>query len=228
MAEEFDKFLEEVEQDIRQEKYLKLWKDHGKKVIYFLSGVVGLIALYALWQHYEAYQQGQSSQKFMHAQDLIGAHKNEAAIDMLNELSVNGYGSYKARGQLLLAALLREEGPKQDVARSLKIYDTLAQDTKIRSIFRDFSLLMAVSLRIAQPEAVPEKLLEQLAPLLEEKNPWRYQAMELQATLLSLSGDKVKAAEIFSTLARQADVPKDLMARAQIMTQAMIQEEKAS
>ena len=49
MAEKFDEFLEEVEKDIRQEKFLKLWKQYGKQVIGVFSAIIVIIIGYNLW-----------------------------------------------------------------------------------------------------------------------------------------------------------------------------------
>lgn len=228
MATEFDKFLEEVEQDIRQEKFLKLWQAHKQKIINGTVGVALLIGMYAVWQRYEYHQQGQSSQKFIHAQELIINNKKDIAMDMLADLAKQGYGNYKIQSKLLHAALLSEEGPKQDVEKALQIYEELVNNTKLKPIFRDFALLMTISLRTTRQAVSFEKLLEQLSPLLGEKSPWRPQAMELQAIILFEMGQKDKAAEIFSSIARQADVPEGLMKRAQMMTQVLLQKEKSS
>ena len=40
MADKFDEFLEEVEQDIRQERFQKIWNKHGKTIIAIVVAIL--------------------------------------------------------------------------------------------------------------------------------------------------------------------------------------------
>jgi hypothetical protein len=226
MAEKFDEFVEELERDIRQERFLKIWNNHGKKIVYGVVVLLVAIASYMLWQNYEAGKRLRLSQKFTGAQELIINGKMDQAIDVLRELIANR-GIYNIQSQFLLAALLREPGAKQDIPGSLQLYEVLAVDRQLKVLQRDFALLMAISLRMTQQES-PEALLERLKPLLVAENPWHLQAMELQGVLLSQKDEPLQAAEVFAAIARDSHVSQGLLTRAQVMAQVLLQDAPSS
>ena len=227
MTEKFDEFVEELERDIRQEKFLKIWNAHGKKIIYGSVAVLAAIALFMLWQNYETGKRLRLSQKYTGAQELIVNGKVDQAIGVLQELSTQG-SIYQTLSRFLLAALLKEPGTKQDVPQSLKLYESLAEDKNLKPLYRDFALLMVISLRTTQQQESPEALLEKLKPLLAAENPWRLQAMELQGSLLSQKGDTLQAAEVFAEIARDSRVPQGMLMRSQVMAQMLLQDAPVS
>jgi hypothetical protein len=226
MAEKFDEFVEELERDIRQEKFLKIWNTHGKKIIYGGVAVLSVIALFMLWQNYETGKRLRLSQRYTGAQELIVKGKIEQAVEVLRELSTQR-STYQKLSTFLLAALLKEPGAKQDITGSLKLYESLAEDKHLEPVYRDFALLMAISLRVTQQES-PDALLEKLKPLLATENPWRLQAMELQGVLFSQKGEILQAAEVFAAIARDSHVSQALLTRAQVMAQVLLQDAPAS
>lgn len=223
MTEKFDEFVEELEHDIRQEKFLKIWKAHGKKIIYGVAVALAVIALFMLWQNYETGRRLRLSQKYTGAQEFIINGKTDQAIEVLRELTTQG-SVYQTLSKFLLAALLKESGTKQDIAGSLKLYESLATDKSLKPLYRDFALLMVISLQMTQQEVSADVLLEKLKPLLVTENPWHLQAMELQGTLLAQKGENIKAVEVFASIARDSRASLDLLTRTQVVTQLLLQD----
>ncbi|MEI8295195.1 MAG: tetratricopeptide repeat protein [Alphaproteobacteria bacterium] len=226
MAEQFDEFVQELERDIRQEKFLKIWNMHGKKIIYGVAVLLIAIASYIIWQNYDSGRRTRLSQKFTGAQELVINGKTDQAIDVLRELTTSG-STYQSLSKFLLAALLREPGAKQDLPGALQLYEALSTDAQLTPSQRDFARLMAVSLRMANQES-PDELLEKLKPLLAEKNPWHLQAMELQGVLLSQKGENMQDAEVFAKITRDSHVSQALLTRSQVMAQVLLQDAPAS
>jgi hypothetical protein len=77
MAEKFDEFLVEVENDIRKEKMLQLWKQYGKQVVAGVVGIIILISGYNFWSYYEQNKRTQMAEKLIAAQDFIGQGETE-------------------------------------------------------------------------------------------------------------------------------------------------------
>ncbi|MEE8534520.1 MAG: hypothetical protein V3S45_00650, partial [Kiloniellales bacterium] len=58
-------------------------------------------------------------------------------------------------------------------------------------------------------------------PLTADANPWRHSAREISAVLAFRSGDREKAVELFTGLAKDASAPEGIRARAGEMLAAI-------
>lgn len=217
MAEKFDEFLEEVENDIRKEKMLQLWKQYGKQVMGGALGIVLLIGGYNFWSHYEQSKRIQMAEKLIAAQDFIGQGETDKAQTILTSLSVESHGTYKPLALFQKAGLLLQLGQKS--VEALKIYQELSGNTKIDPMWRNLAALLAVMVSMDQPNAKIDELLAQLSTLTSDQNPWRYLANEINGVLLHRKGDNTKAAEIFARLVQDNQTPPGISMRARLMVQ---------
>jgi hypothetical protein len=62
-----------------------------------------------------------------------------------------------------------------------------------------------------------EALVQRVAPLAADDNPWRYSAREILAVLARRGGDMGKARELYSGLANDVAAPSGIRSRAQEM-----------
>lgn len=217
MAEKFDEFLEEVENDIRKEKLLQLWKQYGKQVMGVVVGIVILIAGYNFWSHYEQNKRIQMAEKLIAAQDFIGQGETEKAQTILSDLAVESHSGYQSLALFQKAGFLLQLGQKPgDV---LQIYEQLSANTKIDPLWRSLATLLGVMVNIDQPNAKVDDLLVQLSPLTTDQNPWRYLANEMKGVLLHRKGDNVQAAGIFAKLVQDNQTPPGISMRSRLMVQ---------
>jgi hypothetical protein len=223
MADQFDEFLNEVEQDIRQERFEKLWQQYGKVVLVAVSSVLVLVGLYTMWTNYEEKKRLQISEAFVSAQNLLDAGKTDEAIHSLKSLSKSGNRAYETLSQFTLGGIRSTEGPYQDFSEALDIYKNLAQNPKLDNYQRDFAKIKIVAItlqmqnqKLTSEEASP--LIKELDSLSAPDAPWRLMALELKGHILSDMGEIEAAREVFIQIAQDAKTPRGMASRAQIIS----------
>ncbi|MGV8948365.1 MAG: tetratricopeptide repeat protein [Candidatus Paracaedibacter sp.] len=217
MAEKFDEFLEEVENDIRKEKMLQLWKQYGKQVVAGVVGIIILISGYNFWSYYEQNKRTQMAEKLIAAQDFIGQGETEKAQTILSSLASGSPTVYQPLALFQKAGLLLQLSQKPEEAR--EIYQQLAANTKIDPLWRNLATLLSVMVSIDQPNSKIDDLLTQLSTLTTNQNPWRYLANEFKGVLLHRKGDHTQAAELFAKLVQDSQTPSGISMRARLMVQ---------
>ncbi|NBT85470.1 MAG: hypothetical protein EBT45_03060 [Alphaproteobacteria bacterium] len=228
MADKFDEFLEEVEQDIRHERLEKLWKEYGKTLIIAVVGVVALTAGFMAWKNHQHKQYLVLSEQFVGAQNFIAQGKIPEAVGVLQSLSKESHHGYAILAKFLEASLLTQEGAQHDIKRAQEIYASIAQDKNADKHLQDLATFFNVNLEIDRLPSVPDeaaikKLLEILEPITQQDNPWHSIAKELKGLLLYKQNKMAEASEIFISLIQDAKSPAELRMRAQLMSQVLVE-----
>lgn len=216
--EKFDEFLDEVVQDIRQEKFRQLWNKYGKQVSSAVTVVLVVVAGYSLWSNYQTRELERQSDYYVKAQSYLEQGEASKSLALLEEL-VTGRATYAAFAKFSKAAVLSEAGETQNLDTALNLYQELGDDSRLDRIWRDTAVLRFVSLAFEKDKNQVEVLLEKLEPLCDTGRPLQALAMEQKGLLLFLSGKKDEAAEVFVQIVQLASVPDGLKLRAQIMAQ---------
>lgn len=219
MVEKFDEFLEEVQKDIRQEKFLKLWQQHGKSVIGGIVGVIVLVVGYNLWGHYELNKRVQMAEKLMAAQEYIVQGEANKAQAVLDSLSVESHKTYQPLALFQKAGLLLQGNANAKPAEAIAIYARLSETSKIDPLWRDLASLLLVMTSMDQADMDVDALLGRLNVLVSDENPWRYFAREMKGVLLYRKGEKAEATELFVRLVQDNQTPSGISMRARLMTQ---------
>lgn len=222
MSNNFEQFIQEVESDLRQEKFEHLWKKYGKSVAIGFAVIIGLSAAFNLWQHHQAKQRDIISQQFVNAQTLMFNKNIGDALAAMEGISKSSHRTYSALAKFNMASILRQETGHKDLNRAEEIYKDL-MNSSTEQMFRELATVLYVSLRLdrTKNESVEElkKLEKLLEPCAKEAAPYRHLALELKAILELHQNNHAKAAEIFVSIAQDPKCPKDLQTRAQVMTQ---------
>lgn len=197
----------EVEEDVRRERYAKLWKQYGDYVIGFAALVVIAVAGYQLWLRYEAKQQLRASEEFTAAMELTDPAQSEAAFA---HLAQNAPGGYAKLARFQQANALLQSG-KRDAA--VTIYKQIApsDDTLLGGAAR---LRAAWALADTASKSDLEALI---SPLTDASSPWRFMAREILAFADYKAGNEKQALAGFQMLAREPDAPQGIRERASAM-----------
>ena len=99
----------EVDEEIRQENYAKLWKRYGSYAIGFAVLLVAAVAGYQIWQNYDLERRTELSDRYAAVTGQVLEDQDSAAQAALSEIadpSDAGYGTLAAfaRAQLLAEA----------------------------------------------------------------------------------------------------------------------------
>jgi hypothetical protein len=201
--------FQEIDEDVRRDRLQHLWKRYGNYVVGAALLLVLATAAVVGWREYRERQNQAQAQRFIAAMDQATRGEDAAAKEAFAKLAADAGASYATLARLQEAALLAKGG---DAAGAASIYERIAADSRVDQVFRDLAVVMIVQDTIATGE--PAKLTQLLAPLLNDKNPWRHSATELSALLAQRAGDQAKAKELYTKLADDLGAPQNMRARA--------------
>lgn len=201
---ETDSFIQEVTEEVRQDRMYRRWKKYGP---YVITAVVAIVAASAGWTWYKNY-------KVQAAREAGGAFL-AASIDSAAEQqdlieTVDGPAEIVAR--LRLAAAMAAEGDGNGAA---EIYRSVAADPSVGEAYSDLARLQAVRVTLATME--PAQAIAELEPLTAADAPYRLLALELRAVARLNSGDTEGAhADLLAILTDPAST-RGLQERAGVM-----------
>ena len=135
-------FFHEVEEDVKRERYEKLWKAYGK---YFLAGVAAIVigtAGTVFWRDYQTRQREAESERFTAALELARAGRNADAANAFSELAQAAGTGYRVLARFRAAAALIETG---DSAGAVATYDSIAADDGAGAVLGDLARLLAAA-----------------------------------------------------------------------------------
>ena len=203
-----DDLFREVDEEVRQEKYIKIWKRYGIYIITLALAIILITVGIVVWRDMERTTLESNSEGLISAIDASSDRQNEA-LEKLQILGNQANEGYRLLAQLREGAILSKMG---DIAGAIKIYDNISLDTSQDKIYRDLAIVLAVSHGISQMSL--EEVEGRLASIIEETNPWRYSARELVATAIMVSGNKKRAIKEFKPLVADTKAPAGVRARA--------------
>ncbi len=199
--------FQEVEEDVRRERYEQLWKKYGNYIIALASLVVLAVGGYQAWTAYELNQRRAVSDRYQAAEEFIRANdpaKAEAAFAELAKDAPNGYATL-AKFQLSAAFLAQG---KREPAIALLQELVQSSDPLVSSVAR-----LRLAWTVADATARPQ-IVSILAPLSTPDSPWRFAAAEVLAYLDFMQGSRSDAQAAFTKLAEDAQAPSSLRQRA--------------
>ena len=206
----------EVDEDIRKERFGKLWKTYGR---YLIAGVtliiLGTVAGVAWTSYQKSVKEGRGD-RFAAALALARGGSNEQAAASFSELADDAGSGIGALARLQQAAALIEAG---DVGAAIAAYDRLAEDGSADGLLRNLARLLAAMHSL--DSASTDELMDRLAPLIRDDNAYRYSAREIQALVSYRAGDVAGALSQLRALSDDAEAPPGLRQRAAEMITAL-------
>jgi hypothetical protein len=223
MANELkDLMAREIDEELRKEQLLKLWDKYGT-----LALGAALLAIIGVggWKYYQ-YRQVQAneaaSMQYIVALGDFAAKRPFEAQKRLEELAPNAPTGYAALARLRLAANGAAEGNTID---ALNVYDQIANDKSIDPILQDFARLQIAMLKF-DSTPFPE-LRNQLNPLANDRNPWRYSARELLGMGAAKAGWPLEARNHFQRLLGDRATPQGIAERVRVMVALLDEAERS-
>lgn len=198
----------EVDEDVRQDQYLTLWKTYGPYAIAAVAAVVVLTAGFMGWQEYQRSQREAESVHFTAALQLLRIGDANAAAEAFGDLAASTGSGYGVLARLRQAGALADSNP----STAVDLYDRLAGDSNVSRVFRDLARLRAAMLLV--DSAPPNDLYPRFDALIVDDNPWRFVAREMRA-LVDLQAGKVDEAKAaYKNLVDDNEVPQGIRGRA--------------
>tara|TARA_B100000686_G_C16783202_1_gene973388 strand:+ start:1128 stop:1772 length:645 start_codon:yes stop_codon:yes gene_type:complete len=205
-----DEFIREVDEDLRQERSIKLWQRFMPYILSISLGIILFTTSYVVWDNYSKKSKQKLGDAFTAAVELAKEDDIDAALIALDKIVDKGSDGYVTMAKMKKASLLIELGKLED---GLKIYLDLEKNAFDQS-FRDIATILYVMNSLDTQD--PDLLLEKILPL-EASNIWKSSALELKAFIFLRKKDTKLAIQIFQEILDMKSKPSSLSSRSKNM-----------
>ncbi len=199
----------EVEEDLRQDNYKKIWDQWGSTIIAAVVLIVGGTAGYQLWQGYQTSQRMDYARQYIEASELDRGDQQEKALSAFTALAESGSLGYQSLATFRRAGILGDQGK---IDEAIVLFDEIAADPAVDSSFRRLAeIKAAVLLAETAPYA---DIRDRVVSLAESQTPWRFSALEILGYAAYKHNDNARAIQSFQRLADDPETPISIRTRA--------------
>ena len=204
-----DEFINEINREMREDRWRQLWRRYG---IYVIAAAVAVVLFVAGRQGLVAWRESSRNA----AADSYLAALEDGNQSALESLALEGGEGYPMLARFQLAVRTVEAG---DGAGAEQAYLALARDGSLEQSYRDAALLLSV-MNADPGTPVPERE-DRLIPLAEGEGPWRFLAHEVLVGLALESGDIDAARERARQLRDIGNLPAGVEQRLRLVERAL-------
>lgn len=204
-----DEFIREVDEAVRQDQWLRLWRQYGNYLIGAALAVVLGSAAGVGWRAWQQSQRVEEARRYAEAQQLLREERPAEAASAFASLAEEADGGYGVLARLRVAQAQAEAG---DRAAAIAALDQLESDSEAAPVYRSLAELLAAQQQLAAGQAPPSPA--ELEALAGSNAPWRYSALELRALTQMQNGDTMAARQTLDSLLADPLIPPNLARRA--------------
>jgi hypothetical protein len=201
----------EIDEELRQEKFDKLWRAYGRYVIAGAVAIVIAVAGVNFWQQYQETRRLEDGARFSAAKELFEDGKTDDAAALFAALGRESGTSYGTLARFHEAALSARKG---DADAAVRLYEALTAESGIDAPLRDLATILSASIQANDRSPDAEAIAARLQPLIDGGGTWRHSAREILATLKHRSGDIAAATLLFKNIVDDIEAPPGVRARA--------------
>lgn len=205
-------FLREIDEALREEQALDLFKRFGKPLAAAI--VLGLLGLagYLYWDHASSEKAADHAAKTITALDQLDGGNRDAASKVFTDLAADGPDGSRAVAAMALAGIKADEGKADEAA---KAFTAVADDSSAPQPLRDLATIRAVAVKF--DSLPPDQVIARLKPLAIPGNAWFGPAGELVALAYLKQGKVEQAGPLLAAIARDKNVSESQQARTRQM-----------
>jgi hypothetical protein len=199
--------FQEVEEEVRRERYQQLWKQYGDYILAAAALIVLGVAAWQLWSRYQYNQRVEASNNYIVALETQDPAKAATAFAKLAQTAPDGYALLS---RLQEANALQAAGRTQQAAALYR--DLMKENDPL------FASVARIRLAWAQADNMSKKDMQTLlAPISNPADPFHYMANELLAYMDYREGNVAAAQKEFEQLAAEKDASQGIRERAGVM-----------
>lgn len=206
-----ESLFREVDEEVRQQEYKKLWDKYGTTLIAVCVLIVAVVAGWKGYQHYQRQQTEAESILFFDGVKAAQAGKVDDAKRNFDQVKQPGY---QQLAKLHMAGALAASGK---VTEAVAGFDAVAADAAVDPALRDAAAIRAGYLLV--DTAKPDELLGRLGKFDKDDQIWRNQAREIFGLSAYRIQDFSMAQRYFAAIAADSAAPADMKERAQMLLQ---------
>lgn len=205
-----DAFIQEVDEDVKNDSLKALWDKYGLFVIAFVVIAVSAAVSFDRLQAWRIAANQRKTEAYVTATQ-VGATPEEK-ISNLQQISKDNQGLFSDFAKLQIANILLADG-KQDEA--LAALEKLANEKEVNKEVKHVALMKLATYRVDTMSK--DEFAALLQPVLAENSSWTPMAQDLLALSAIQNGDIETAREIYTKLLKIKDLPESFRNKVQDM-----------
>jgi hypothetical protein len=208
-----ESLFREVDEEVRQDQYKRLWKQYGNYFTALALAVVVLVAGIKGWQYWQVSQAEKAARVFSEGVKKLEEGKTADAAAAFAAIE---HGGFARLGDLRKAAALANQGKTDEAVAA---YDALAKDQSAEQPLRDLARIRAGYILV--DKLAPAELISRLGSFDNEQSPWRGPAREIFALSAYRTGDYTMADRYLNAIIADQGIPLELRQRAQTLLEVV-------
>lgn len=204
-----DEFIREVDEAVRQDRWLQLGRRYGTYIIGGALAIVLGTAAGVGWREWQESARVAEAERYAEAVALLRRERPEQAAQAFEQLAGESDSGFGILARLRAAAAVGTAGDPQARAAQLR---ELAENDDVPELYRELSRLFLLQEEMSEMDA--GQAIERLQPLTEQGNAWRHSALELLALAQMSAGETIAARETLGMLVADASTPAGIGRRA--------------
>ncbi|MEK1896666.1 MAG: tetratricopeptide repeat protein [Rhizobium sp.] len=212
MAFNDDSFIREVNEELRSDQVKGAWRRFGRYLIALAVLIVLGTVGYKVYEYWDDNQSSGTGDQFIAAMKLADENKSDEALAALDKLEKEGHGAYPILARMRAATVLAQKG---DTSGAVAAFDVIGKDNAAPAAVRDAAKMRAGWLLIegGTYDQVSAHLEEMAVP----GNAFRHSAREALGLAAYKAGNMTQARQWFQAIADDAQSPRNVANRAQMM-----------
>lgn len=204
-----DEFIREVDEAVRQDRWLTVWQQYNTYIIgAVLALVIGTTAGIG-WRSYQESQRSANAKALAGATALLSDERPAEASAAFKALAESAGGGVAVVARLRAAEAEQQAG---NVDAKLALLESLAGDSEVSSLYQRLAGVLAKQEAFSDSDA--DTMIDELDQAATPDNPWRASLIELKAIAEMKAGRTEEARGTLETLLESEDTPANLQRRA--------------
>lgn len=203
----------EVDEEVRQEEYKKLWQRYGHLVIAAVSAVLIVVGGYELSKYYQRGETEKASIAYFEGLKRASEGKFDDAVGALGAIKHAGYGQL---AKLKEANILAEKG---QIKEAVAAYDAFAANAANDAVLVQLARIRAGYASV--DTATLDDIKKRIGEFDLDTSPWRHQAREILGLTAFRLNDYKMADDNVRKLLDDQLTPEGMRERARVLLQLL-------
>ena len=209
MSDQGDGIFREIDEEVRRDQLLALWKRYGRFFVGLLVLLVAAAASYQLWSNYRESQFEQQSAIYEEAVEAAAEAPPGERAASFARLAGELTGGYALLAKLRQAHALMESNDFEAAATLYEEVAEAADDARLADYARYLAAMAMLEFQ------GPDAAIAQLGPIAQSDSPIYYSALELLGVAYLEAGDTEAARSQFAAITEDPAAPQALKSRAE-------------
>ena len=205
-----DAFIQEVDEDVKNDSLKAMWDKYG---LFVIAIVVIAVTAAVSFDRLQAWRTALNQRKTEAYMTVAAAGGNsDEAVTELQKISQDNQGLFSDFAKLQIANILLAQGKEDEALAAL---EKLSAEKQVNSEVKHIALMKLATYRV--DTMGKDEFAELLRPILEENTSWTPMAQDLLAMSAIQNGDIDSAKEIYTKLLKVKDLPENFRNKIQDM-----------